>query len=316
VTYADPHKKFIVGIRLEFGGSELPNPDSLNIDDTPTVIRLTSSTGDESIDEDSGAESYDSAPELEVVYGKLTGGVEEEETTVDILEDYLLPEMTSGPFSPVEIEIREMVTGDSGDETRVSFRGWVTAFIKNPEGRRRTVRLLCFTDKDRLDRKACMPADSQCVWALFGRGCRNVNTDTGFPSAQTQPEGSGPAIDDYISACVVTVIDGTTVTVEDLNDVGVLNGDIWQAGYLEYRGLRLNIRDWDKDATTPQGGGLVTTTFELVKIPPASWLNATMRAVPGCPKFPEECTLRYDNLKNIMNPGVGIKSYNPMIESP
>jgi hypothetical protein len=76
------------------------------------------------------------------------------------------------------------------------------------------------------------------------------------------------------------------------------------------------IRDWDKDVTTPQGGGLVTTTFELVKRPPASWLNSIMRAVPGCPKFVEECILRYDNEPNICNPGAGIKPYNPMIESP
>lgn len=312
MTFSDPEKKYALAVRLEFGGSELPNPDVINIDDTPTVLLLTSYTATVTVD----GEDYLPAPETSVTFGKLSGALDEDPTEVDILGDYLLPEMTSGPFSPVEIEIREFVTGAGGDEFRVAYRGWTNKFIRNPDGHRRTVRLRCFTDKQRLERELCMPADHQCVWHLFGPGCTTVNTNTGPPSAPTQGQLQGPLVEDYISACAVDTIDGTTVTVTDLMDVGTSNGDLWQAGYLEHRGLRIGIRDWDKDATTPQGGGLVTTDFQLVKQPPPSWLGAVVRAVPGCPKFVEECRLRYDNEKNICNPGAGIKPYNPMIESP
>lgn len=316
MTLSETTKKFVIGVRLEYGGSENPNPAPLDIDDDPTLIRLCSSTSAQSIDEPSGAEDYDAAPEMEVVYGKRTGTTDEEVTTVDIKGVYLDPEMTSGPFSPVEIEIREKAIGEADDETNVRFLGWVNAFVANPDGRRGTVRMLCFTDKDRLSRRACMPAGSQCPWQVFKKGCTNINTSTGPPSAPTQPGLQGPSIEDYISACTVTTVVGTLVTVQHLDDVGTANGDLWQSGYLELRGLRLKIRDWSKDDVVSEGGGLVTTTFKLTKTPPASWFGTVVRAIPGCPKFPEECELRYNNLPNFAGAGIGIKSYNPMLDSP
>lgn len=310
MTLADPHKRSSMCVRLEFGGSTLPNPSVLDIDDTPTVIRLTDLSDEVTVD----GEVYTPAL-VEVKLGKSTATLEESPTTIEVLRSYIDDEMSLGPFARVAVRITEVVTGDSGDEILVPFIGYVFRTTRNPQGHDETDLLTCYTAKKMLSQQLNLPADHQCVWQLFGPGCLTVNTETGPPSAPTAPASQGPIVDDYISACTLTSAVGDLVTVTDLIDVGTLNGPLWDQGYLEYRGLRLKIRGWDA-VVTPIGGGLVTTTFQLVKPPPASWIGSVMRAVPGCPKTVEACRERYDNEPNFCGPGYATLPYNPLLESP
>ncbi len=312
MTLSDPHKEHYLGIKLEYGGSDLFNPDVGSIDDTPSVIYLTDYTSDQTILSD----AYSSFPTIEVVLGKTSGSFDENETKIDVPRAAIPDELTKGVHAPVRVTIYEYLGGDSGGEVAPIFKGMIHRTVRDVGGREGTDRLVCFTRKRQLRRKLGVPADHQCVWQLFGTGCRTVNVDTGPPGNPTATGFQGPAAQDDMSSPTVVAINGTTVSVEDLKDVGLLRGDLWSQGFLEYRGLRIKIRDWDLNNTVAAGGGLVDTTFELVREPPASWLNKTMRAVTGCSKFIEECRLRHDNEDNFNGVGYSILPYNPLIESP
>jgi hypothetical protein len=112
---------------------------------------------------------------------------------------------------------------------------------------------------------------------------------------------------------VLETVASTLVTVSDLLEI-TGQGPIWESGFLEYRGLKIKIRDWDEVTTPGVDVGRVDTSFLLVEQPPASWLGQVLRCVSGCSKTVESCRERYDNEKNFCGAGHGILPYNPMIE--
>lgn len=310
MTFADPHKEHYLGVELSFGGTDLPVPagDGGLFDDDPTYVRLTNYTTDVTLD----GETFSSAPEMEVRFGKNSGSLGDGKTHVDVKRAYIPDELTSGLHAPVDVRVLEFVGGDTGDETRVRFRGVILRTLRNVEGQSGIDRLVCSTMKRLLDRSANPPADHLCVWKLFGKGCVTFDQNPDIGALTGQGPGSGLAAE--MSGCDLASIDGTTATIEDLVDKGTGRGNIWQAGYLEYRGLRIWIRDWDKDDTTPGDPGRVDTTFKLSRQPPASWIGQRVRAVPGCPKTIEECIQRWDNELNFGGLGHAILPYNPLID--
>lgn len=311
MTLADPVKQHHFAVRFEWGSSDLPNPDVPNIDDTPDVLLLTNHLDGVTID----ADDYTPLQALEFTFPKLTGGLQEDETKIELPVGYLDTELHTGPHARVAVLIYEFVDGDSGDEQVVAFRGEIFRVVANPQDHDGTIALTCYGPKKMLEMsQTCVPASDKCVFKLFGPGCFIVHTDTGPPLATTEDASEGPTVETEIEAAEITLIDGQYVTVEVAEKTG--RGRLWEDGYLEFRGLRLKIMEWDDADQTPLGGGLVTTTFRLVKKPPTSWTAAILRAVPGCNKSIEKCRESYDNEKQFNGVGYASLAYNPMISSP
>jgi len=300
MTLADPHKQQYYGVELSWGYTD--HPPLVDVDDSIEYLRLTDNNSDVTIN----GETFTAAPEMEIDIGRQSGSLDESATEIDFLRDNINDEMTAGtPHALIHVTIYEFVNGDSGDQTLIAYKGFVYRTLRNASGQEGTDRFICYTDKKAYDRALGVPADAQCIWSLFGKGCTNYHAEG----------GGGPLRDSFTSKVDLDTIDGRTVDLGDVSVDATGLGPLWQDGYIEVRGLRIKIRTWDEVQSAGSGPGLYDITVELVEEPPASWASAgPSRLVAGCSKTVERCGTSYSNTTNWCGPGYGILPYNPIVE--
>jgi len=198
----------------------------------------------------------------------------------------------------VEVEIVEVVIGVTGGENaRIAtvYRGRLSRVRKNASGHNGQIRLDFQSPKSQLAIGSGLQCNHQCVNRLGDALCK-VNlasyTDTG----------------------TLTSISGGEVTITGLGSQLVRYYD---KGYVSFEGLNISIRDWsDPDVTK----------FQLVRQPPAHWLNKTVSVTAGCDKSIDTCRNRFappggppagttGNEGNFNGIGIAIPAYNPVFET-
>ena len=233
----------------------------------------------------SGA-TYTATPKLACKLPENSGKLDERPLEIDLPLEGFVDVLSNGyPHSPVFVTLEESRIDDTGSqETDVHFRGKLKTSTRNPEGSSGIVRLECVSWKSLLDASLSFVADTQCV-NMFGNEitCKVV----------TAP---------YARQGVVSSILGNTVVITGM--VPVTNPLQWLRGYVEYRGLRLQIREYETG-----------DTFHLVKEPPGSWAGQNVKVAAGCNLYIETCRF-YNNEGNFNGIGYATPRYNPVIESP
>jgi hypothetical protein len=223
---------------------------------------------------------------------------------IDSVTEAMLDPMTRGtPFAKTIVIVKEIIEpariGDSGS-TRVVFRGQVFRTRRNVDGKRDLCLVECKNQKALLGTKLGFQVNANCVWRLYGTGCREVGSHG--PSGYTW---WNPAI----------TIDGKKVIVNDAALVLDLAGTrTWTRGYLKKNGATIGIQYYDKSQD-----GSVTKEFILVKQPPIEWETGTVTFYPGCTKQIDGdggCRSAWNNEEGFGGSGYAIPSYNPIMENP
>lgn len=224
-----------------------------------------------------GAETFTANPGIEIMYPTFDGGVKESPLTFRSPERVGDPQsgpplepivwMVGRPFAAVGVRIEEM---DPSDPTsrRTTFRGTILYVTRNDGGRSGIYRVAVQSAKGSLDIPLGLQLLPTCPWTLGDQiTCKVV-------------------LSAYIETGTITAINGTTVTIDGLDDHDADPG-YWRGGDLYIDGLYISVRDW-------QGG----TTFVLTRVPPDDWLNRDVDVTPGCDKRVETCRNRYDAEEN------------------
>jgi hypothetical protein len=73
-------------------------------------------------------------------------------------------------------------------------------------------------------------------------------------------------------------------------------------GYVEYGGMRIKIQYWESG-----------DVLNLISVPPASWVGATIKLVGGCGRDIASCR-RYDNESNFFGLGYSMVNFNAIVE--
>lgn len=260
-----------------------------------TFARFTNKTADVSY----LSNTYTSVPKLALELPANTGAVEERALVVElpVSAHALFASLVSGePFSPVYVtalHVNEPLADDGGsNETMTVCAAWRLAkATKNPSKKRGIVRLEAVGPKNELRVPLGIPANYHCVWTLFGNGCDLAPvSDTG----------------------TLTAIDATdpkkvTITGISVSVPGPTPGKTFHRGYVEKDGIRVDIRDWSSSASS---------TFFLVRRPPAAWVGATVTVFAGCDKTIETCRNRWANEARFGGFGYAMPNYHPVFEVP
>jgi len=301
-----PKKQQFAIVELKWGGSILPNPAGA-IDDSKIFLRLTDNTTDVVVE----GETYSAVPAMEFKLAENTGLLDEAPTDIIIPEVALDSEMVSGPFSPMFVTVRNVLREGVNEESHYLHVGKLHRTVRNYRGKDGQALLQSVSWKSRLKVRPGLIANHQCQWALFGKGCRTQGWDRDLSGLGPPQQTPTPDIGSAISGCTVDVINGQLVTVSNIF-IETGKAKYWYGGFLEHRGLRIKIIDWDEIYF---GVGGDETIFTLEERAPASWLSQPMRALPGCDKFVETCRATWDNEANFSGIGHAILTYNPLIES-
>lgn len=262
-----------------------------------TFARFANWTSDVTHDGD----VYTSIPKFSVEVPANTGMFEERPLVLEapIAAHALFAALSSGEqHSPAYVTVTylaEPLPDDGGSATAlVACLGWrVTRATKNPSGKRGIVRLEAVSAKSEMNKTVGLPANYQCAWTLFGRGC---------DLAQLSDAGTLTAIDAGDKQKVTI-----TGIAADPGVPGPTPGNVYHRGYVERDGLRIEIRDYSSAAPT---------IFFLARKPPASWVGQAVTVIAGCDKTIETCRARYDNEGRFMGCGYGIVDRHPVHELP
>ena len=310
-----PKKQQFTLVEMHYGRSLLPNPapePSFNpgIVDDPTYIRLTDNASEVTVD----GNVYSPVPAMEIKLPTNTGLLDEKPCDILLPESAIDSEIVTGPFPPLHITVRNLVREDVDEELTYHFVGKLHRTVRNYRGKDGQALLQGVSWKNLLKVRPGLLATHQCQWSLFGKGCVTIGSPQD-PEGGATPPGQSPFIgaSGAVSYCEVASISGQEVTVDLIQEV-TGRDKYWYRGFLEHRGLRITIIDWDETYSN-QAAGRATTTFILEEKPPASWDGQIMRAFPGCDKFVETCENTWENKPNFSGVGYAILSYNPMIES-
>lgn len=256
----------------------------------PTYQRYT----DQNSDVAALGAQWSSRPDMSVRVPPNVGMLADKALEVTMkVEAGFLDQVSSGePHSPVRVRLMEAHAPAGGAEVlEVThlFRGWLSKAKRNPGGQTESVLLTCATARSRMDVDLGIPATHLCQWTFGGRGC--------FLDLDTVDEQG-----------TLTAVSGVDATVTGLADHSAdPTGRYWHKGYLEVDGLRITVRDWQQSAPT---------LFRLAKPPPARWVGATVRAVPGCDKSVATCRDRWNREQFFSGIGMAIPAYHPAFESP
>ncbi len=225
-----------------------------------------------------------SQPTMEVILAPRTGVLEEEPTKLRFIKPVsgFLDKITNGePFAPVLVTIWEFTKdADLNTDLTIMFKGRLGKATRNKDGVDGQVEIEVKSSKEGWENFPLgIEATHQCAWRFGGPGCGAV---VGF--------------DDY----TVTLIAGTQVTI---NSVPIRRDRYYNKGFFQRDGLRIKIRDWRNGAT-----------FEMVRQPPADWLNKPVRVFQGCDQLIETCKL-IGNEQKFAGFGYAMLSYNPLFET-
>lgn len=236
-----------------------------------------------------------SVPTMEVKIPANSGSLEDQEGHIDLPLDSFTANFEGGlVHSPTFVQVveitRSTIAGAAGSELGM-FTGRVVKTRENPGGKPNLMRFLLKSRKSRLRISLGVPCNHHCVFTLFGRGCQLAK---------------------IVRAVTVDNIDGRVATINTTSFTTPTSpgGNVdfyWDRGYLEKDGLRIPIQSWS--LTDP-------TQCYLRRRPPATWLGASVSAVPGCHKTIEDCRDVWDNEINFGGIGYAIPPYNPLFEDP
>ncbi len=240
--------------------------------------------------------NYESEPRVEVEVPKMAGTLKQKDAEISLpLEDEGFSDLVSNgePHSPVKCTVMERLVAGTEETVRFLFRGKLARAFRNAKGRRGRVKLEVGGPKGELDVRLGISIAHACRWT---HGDENSSP-------------CGIDLSAYRQTGTIIAVDGPEVWITGLDYSWWtdLHGKWWHRGYLEIDGLRLTVRDW------AQGD---ETRFLLVRDPPASWLNASVTATPGCDKLVETCRGRWDNEENCSCIGIAMPAYNPTLEDP
>jgi len=255
----------------------------------PVVFeRFTNSLEDESF----GPGTFISLPAISFELPKNVGTLEAQrtkitvpiyypdETTVDFAVDIASGEAF---YARTRFQIWELDRGLTASETASQFTwiGLVQTSYRNFQGSKHRVVIEGLSHKFLLDAETGIRA-SDCQHRLGDLGCAAVV----------------PA-----DTITVTAINGKTVTT---TAPPVQTVDMYRRGYMQRLGVRIGIRDWDKN---------FPTTFHLLRRPPNAWLNQTVQALGGCTKLIDRCR-EWGREESFLAPGVAMPAYHPVFETP
>lgn len=242
-----------------------------------------------------GTDVYVSRPALAVRGIKLTGGLNEKPTEIDLpWESGEFADLVSrpDPFSIVHVRVRELeVTDDGASRVRTLFLGRVHESARNPDGVAGKVRLYCLNSKSDMDYPLGLAAYPTCVWNLGGAGC----------DVDLAPH--------TVSATLISR-DGLSVVIDDGGGPsGPLRGKaagFWVRGYIRRGGTSVRIKDWTTGSTA----------FVVGQPLPAAWEGELVTVVPGCDQRRTTCDTRWANLARFAGVGIAIPAHNPQFEVP
>lgn len=229
-------------------------------------------------------ETHTSLPEMEVEIAPYTGGLKEKASTIQVANstDFLERLSNGEPFATVDVKIEEVYQDADGDiGILVLFVGMLERTVLHYQGKKNTIYMELESVKSQMDFPLGLPVMHQCTHALGDEYCGvSVTTET------------------------ATVVSVGSKTLE-LSGLSAHANRYWHRGYVEYDGLRINIRDWESG-----------TTFYMSKAVPADWAGQTVTVSPGCDKTVETCRSTWANEGNFNGPGYAMPGYLPLIERP
>lgn len=258
---------------------------TLSYGETPTERRYVRHSTDVTL----GSDTFTAAPTLAVTLKEQHGGTDDDGAEVTI-DAGLAPfdNLSSGePHARVAVKIEEADPDDAGTR-RELFYGWIRTVRVAPSGRSRLATATVEGIKSRLKVAMGVPATTTCAWRFGDARC-------GVDVAAQREVGTVTALETNGERNRLTVDFGTSTPD--------LSNSRWRRGYLEVDGLRLMIRKSFNDGR-----------FDLVRIPPARWLNAEVTATPGCDKTISTCRSVWDNEEHFGGLGYAMPARNPIFE--
>lgn len=251
-------------------------------------------------DQDQG--SFVSTPDMEVKLPPNTGVFGDNPCTLEMPLDTFTDLLSAGPRYEIYVSIVEVTRSLNGAANAANlnaFRGRLVSSRRNPAGRKDSVLMTFKAAKAFLAKPLGLPANSQCVWQLFGRGC---SVDGLVKTGRVQ-------------GAQIIVITGKQITIQTPNTLLTAptspGGNVdryWERGYMEKDGLRIGIHKWEL---------INPTIFFLRSRPPNSWLMAgalSIQVTPGCHKEISDCRAVWNNEIDFMGFGYAILAYNPIFE--
>jgi hypothetical protein len=275
---AEPEKESLLFVTFSYGSG-------------PTYVRYTD--WDSDLVHPDNAQTYSSLTAMQVELPKMTGLFKESPAGLLLPANTFTLDLSSGePWPEVTVRIEELT--QDPDETigrmLTLYVGTVRRTIRHYRGNPDSVNIEVENLKSAFTVPMGIIATHHCNW-FFGS------------TAGCDPSGLDIAIDTLKETGTLTAINGHQVTITGLTSPRDL---YWNRGHVEIDGLRILIREWTNAATT---------TFELVKSPPADWLNASVTVTPGCDKTVETCRL-WANEEHFAGPGYAMPPYHPVLEIP
>jgi hypothetical protein len=240
--------------------------------------------------------TYVATPDMSIVLPPNRGTLDRIELKIELsLEktdgttDTFLDEVANTrctPHAPVTVTVLNYLRPTTGGPLTLvdhPFRGRLEETILNPDEKTGVVRLIALPAKSKMEVALGIQCNPECENALGDAGCK-INLASSSFSLTGQ----------------LTAINGSTVTIVNPT---VRPDRFYHRGFVSFGGLAIGIRDWrDTDPTT----------FILLREPPASWLNETVRFTAGCDKTAETCLARFNNLANFLGIGRVVPAYNPL----
>lgn len=245
--------------------------------------------------------TYQAFPKLKLDLRRRTGTLKEDGPIIELplIAGGFTDLISNGePHSPIFVKTFELIQSSGVSDLITTFVGKVKKTIRNAQGKKGLVRVELYSWKELLDSPLGFTADAKCSLSLGDSICS---------------AGGVVDIDELQYEATVSAIDGKSITIGTITPVSpapaVPSGDggttYFRLGYCEYKGLRLNIRDWKKTAPT---------VVNLVKQAPAAWIGQTIRMIPGCDKLDKTCDERYGNIGQFHGIGLKMPNYHPIIE--
>jgi hypothetical protein len=227
---------------------------------------------------------YTAAPRIEVDFKAFDGSIKDAPIDITMWKGYAPANtmLTGDPHAPVSVVVGECDPADIAGTWRQVFRGFLMKSVSRSQGRSDLVRMTFASHKAKANIPLGIIATGSCAWTFGDANCQ-VDTDA------LKETGT------------VTSISGSTIIVSGITT----SSAYWHRGWIERDGVRLLIR-------THASG----TTLDLIKAPPASWLNEEAELTPGCDKALETCREQWDNEERFAGIGLKMPSYNPLYESP
>lgn len=282
VTYplAEPDKKSLLFVRFSYGSPV-------------TYVRYTDWDSDVAHPTEALNPTYTSMVGMNVKLPKYSGLFKEQPCGIAVPANTFTNALSSGePWPEVKVLIHELNLDPDETVGRLLylFSGTVRRTIRNFRGNPDSVQIECENIKSAMTVALGIIATQHCN-RNFGslKGC--------------DPSGAVIGLAALKETGTLTAISGNTVTITGTTSP---RDRYWHRGYVEYLGLRITIREWTNTATT---------TFYLVKPPPADWLGKSVTVAPGCDKTRGTCIL-WNNESHFNGPGYAMPPYHPVMEIP